>query len=164
MEMLQLNDLLPPEKWESYWTILGDQHEELLDDKEYIIFEHYCPTPNCYCEELVADIRQMGPDGESIGKSVAVISYNWSSSETSCDPLLLEESPKTKTALDLLEVYKKHIYQEEYLIRIKSQYKKIKELALQSQPAQAINPNRDVSRNDPCPCGSNKKYKKCCLR
>ncbi len=25
------------------------------------------------------------------------------------------------------------------------------------------NPNRDVGRNDPCPCGSGKKYKKCCL-
>lgn len=26
-----------------------------------------------------------------------------------------------------------------------------------------INPHRDVGRNDPCPCGSGKKYKKCCL-
>ena len=26
-----------------------------------------------------------------------------------------------------------------------------------------INPNRNVGRNDPCPCGSGKKYKKCCL-
>lgn len=27
----------------------------------------------------------------------------------------------------------------------------------------ARNPNRDVGRNDPCPCGSGKKFKKCCL-
>jgi uncharacterized protein len=27
----------------------------------------------------------------------------------------------------------------------------------------AANPNRDVGRNDSCPCGSGKKYKKCCL-
>ncbi|RWC27534.1 MAG: hypothetical protein EOS27_21370 [Mesorhizobium sp.] len=25
------------------------------------------------------------------------------------------------------------------------------------------NPLRDVGRNDPCPCGSGKKFKKCCL-
>jgi hypothetical protein len=25
------------------------------------------------------------------------------------------------------------------------------------------NPNRHIGRNDPCPCGSGKKYKKCCL-
>jgi hypothetical protein len=28
---------------------------------------------------------------------------------------------------------------------------------------QAINPFRDVGRNDPCPCGSGRKFKKCCL-
>ena len=27
----------------------------------------------------------------------------------------------------------------------------------------AENPNRSIGRNDPCPCGSGKKYKKCCL-
>jgi hypothetical protein len=30
--------------------------------------------------------------------------------------------------------------------------------------APARNPFRDVGRNDPCPCGSGKKFKKCCLR
>lgn len=28
---------------------------------------------------------------------------------------------------------------------------------------QQIQPKQDVGRNDPCPCGSGKKYKKCCL-
>ena len=27
----------------------------------------------------------------------------------------------------------------------------------------ASNPYREVGRNDPCPCGSGKKFKKCCL-
>ncbi|MBU0800892.1 MAG: SEC-C domain-containing protein [Alphaproteobacteria bacterium] len=26
------------------------------------------------------------------------------------------------------------------------------------------NPMRDVGRNDPCPCGSGGKFKKCCLK
>ncbi|HYA72113.1 MAG TPA: SEC-C metal-binding domain-containing protein, partial [Roseiarcus sp.] len=26
-----------------------------------------------------------------------------------------------------------------------------------------VNPFRNVGRNDPCPCGSGKKFKKCCL-
>jgi hypothetical protein len=30
-------------------------------------------------------------------------------------------------------------------------------------PNIAANPYRDVGRNDPCPCGSGKKFKKCCL-
>ena len=28
----------------------------------------------------------------------------------------------------------------------------------------ASNPHRNVGRNDPCPCGSGKKYKRCCLQ
>ncbi len=27
-----------------------------------------------------------------------------------------------------------------------------------------VNPYRDIGRNDPCPCGSGKKFKKCCLQ
>ncbi len=27
-----------------------------------------------------------------------------------------------------------------------------------------INPNKNIGRNDPCPCGSGKKYKKCCMK
>lgn len=30
-------------------------------------------------------------------------------------------------------------------------------------PPPAVNPFRHVGRNDPCPCGSGKKFKKCCL-
>ena len=31
------------------------------------------------------------------------------------------------------------------------------------KPKQHVNPNK-VGRNEPCPCGSGKKYKQCCLR
>src|SRR3954471_12140918 len=30
-------------------------------------------------------------------------------------------------------------------------------------PQPLINPFKNVGRNDPCPCGSGKKFKKCCL-
>ena len=29
-------------------------------------------------------------------------------------------------------------------------------------PVEPIKSDKDVGRNDPCPCGSGKKYKKCC--
>ena len=35
----------------------------------------------------------------------------------------------------------------------------------ESEPGEPLrNPLRDVGRNDPCPCGSGKKFKKCCLQ
>ena len=36
-------------------------------------------------------------------------------------------------------------------------------LSPQSYYVPARNPFRDVGRNDPCPCGSGNKFKKCCL-
>ena len=34
---------------------------------------------------------------------------------------------------------------------------------LDSPAETVVNPNRTIGRNDPCPCGSGKKFKKCCL-
>jgi hypothetical protein len=36
-------------------------------------------------------------------------------------------------------------------------------LAFADTPLPFVDPFKDVGRNDPCPCGSGKKYKKCCL-
>jgi len=37
-------------------------------------------------------------------------------------------------------------------------------LARSAAPQPLINPLKNVGRNDPCPCGSGKKFKKCCLQ
>ena len=44
------------------------------------------------------------------------------------------------------------------------QYKKIYEINKNNcKPETLIKKNKKIKRNDPCPCGSGKKYKKCCL-
>ena len=48
-------------------------------------------------------------------------------------------------------------FSEDY-IRKKRQYEREAQLS-----DTAINPNRSVGRNDPCPCGSGRKFKNCCL-
>ena len=56
-----------------------------------------------------------------------------------------------------------HCYSAQYL------KEKQKQRDLDENPGRAFNyiatnQNRSVGRNDPCPCGSGKKYKKCCLQ
>lgn len=52
-------------------------------------------------------------------------------------------------------------FSEEYL---REKEKAEREPALPVQPPHIVtNPLRNVGRNDPCPCGSGKKFKKCCL-
>jgi len=38
------------------------------------------------------------------------------------------------------------------------------QMSQRSKPVEAISPNGKIGRNDPCPCGSGMKYKKCCGR
>jgi hypothetical protein len=164
--MLQLNDLLSPEGWESNWTIYGAQHEGLPDDAEYVVFEYYCATSTCDCENVVADIMRIGSDGRHIEKSLASFNYNWSTKETACKPTFHSNSPRTQLAQHLLEAYKSFVHDPEYLQRIKRDYARVKELSaarLANRNMPKINQNKKIGRNDPCECGSGKKHKKCCL-
>jgi len=69
------------------------------------------------------------------------------------------------TAIDTVEeVSSWHGYSEEYLRKLENELAEEEKFpALWNEPDIAFNPYRDVGRNDPCPCGSGKKYKKCCL-
>jgi hypothetical protein len=167
MGMLELNDLLPSAQSESNWTLYGADYEGLPNDAEYVIFEYYCDNPTCDCQNLYADIMKLGADGEPIKKSLAVIDYDWSSKGSLCEPVLAEESPKTVIASHLLDAYKDFIHQPAYLARIKRQYAHVKlltaEKRLKNATVQRSSTYKQIGRNDLCPCGSDKKYKKCCL-
>jgi hypothetical protein len=69
------------------------------------------------------------------------------------------------TAIDTIqEVSSWHGYSEEYLRKLENELAEEEKFpALWNEPDIAFNPYRNVGRNDPCPCGSGKKYKKCCL-
>jgi hypothetical protein len=168
MGMVELNDLLPSSQWELNWTFFGNEHVGLPHDATYVVFEYYCDKPSCDCQSLTASIMKLGDDGGPIKKNLAVVNYDWSSQASQCVPTLDEQSPRTAMALHLLEVYKKFVHHPDYLARIKNQYARVKQIAskkeLKKQSSQQkISVNPSIGRNDPCPCGSNKKYKKCCL-
>jgi len=71
----------------------------------------------------------------------------------------------SQTAINTIEeVSSWHCYSEEYLKKLDQELAEEESPpAIWNEPDIALNPYRDVGRNDPCPCGSGKKYKKCCL-
>lgn len=69
-------------------------------------------------------------------------------------------------AIDAIgEVSHWHCYSEKYIRQIEQEETNVKYQRPfpWQEPDIAINPYRAIGRNDPCPCGSGKKYKKCCL-
>jgi hypothetical protein len=167
--MLQLNDLLPPKQKEPNWIILGSEHEGLPDEARYALFEYYCDNPSCDCQNLVAVISRLSQeeDGQRLEKSAAIIEYDWSTKAKACRPKLHEDSPRTQLAEHLLKAYKGYVHLSEYMEHIKRDYAYIKKLSAEEHIKNnrpKINLAQKMGRNDPCECGSGKKYKKCCLK
>lgn len=109
---------------------------------------------------------------------VAVIAYGWENREYYVewfghdDPSIIPElqgpvlnvgSPQSELAPVLLEKVKYALQDERYVARLKRHYRMFKETVDGGRPARARS-SKKVGRNDPCPCGSGKKYKRCCGR
>lgn len=80
----------------------------------------------------------------------------WKSNEIENPPVLLDENPKKEEDIpDRRAVMAEFVANCERLGMSNPLYgERVSEHA----------PRRKIGRNDPCPCGSEKKYKKCCGR
>ncbi len=80
----------------------------------------------------------------------------------------IEETTEIELNIDFAKLYKKMIeYKAEHLYTL-DQWNDIftperqKELYIEQRDSRTIVKGAKIGRNDPCPCGSGKKYKKCC--
>ena len=149
--MYAYNDVLP----------YGDQLLVTIGGKEYIIIDQYCLLPKCSCTDANLDIISIDKVAKT-GKDLCFVSLNyrkkqWELSEGSSSPVALQT---VRTAIEeqlpniYKEMHKRHIKLKAIYAHCKKKHYSFKE-ELQLPK---------VGRNDPCPCGSGKKYKKCCLR
>jgi hypothetical protein len=146
----------------------------------YGLFEYYCPDPDCDCRRVMLNVvEEDHPD-----RFLASISYAFDADDEMPGPFLDPMNPQSEYAEALLDLVAETvlIYQG-YLDRLERHYALVKEAASDSaHPAydelqelmdegpedvvrQRVTSQDDsVGRNDPCPCGSGRKYKHCCMR
>ncbi len=80
----------------------------------------------------------------------------------------LDENSLVEIVIDFEKLYKKMVeYKAEHLYTLKQwegifSIEKQKEFFLEQKKSKTVINNTKVGRNDQCPCGSGKKYKKCC--
>lgn len=146
---------------------------ELPDDK-YMFTEAYCDEQNCDCRRVFFNVFS-----ENTKTLLAVITYGWEKRQYYIDwmgdndPIVIDSlvglglnlsSPQSKFAQALLNKLDFALKNDiNYVKRLKKHYKifrteidkQYQKVPLVSQPI--------AGRNDPCPCGSGKKFKKCCL-
>ena len=147
-----------------------------LPQDSYAFMELYCFELDCDCRRVLLNV--ISKQGN---KHVATISHAFDEpdddayvpAQTFLDPM----NPQSRYAEALLELFVDVVLTDSrYRARLERHYHMVKEAVADPQHPQretiaavrsASGPSRrttpKVGRNTPCPCGSGKKYKKCCL-
>lgn len=148
--MYAYNDVLP----------YGNQLTLALDGMECIVFDQYCLLSHCSCTDTMFNIFSTDKVGKTL-EELCVVSLQykkkkWETIEKSSLSLNLNAiRPSIETQLpniyNLLQ--KRHAKLKSIYAHCKKRHYAIKQKFIPPK----------IGRNDPCPCGSGMKYKKCCL-
>jgi hypothetical protein len=167
-ELIEFRELLQ-RTGDTGWDARLGEHVVEYNGVEYIAIERYCPNPECPCREVVLSFLRCEPPADDDR------------------PRRAEEQFAAKLDLDggvaLQKVFIGSRSEAEAVLAAWQEevgddldgrswrYEKIKEIARRSWPPGRRLPelrepqapaSRRLGRNDPCPCGSGKKYKRCC--
>jgi len=148
--MATYNDVLP----------YGDKLLFNIYGEYYTIFDQYCVLPECPCSETGLAICSAGKFDKA-GEELYSVRLDYKKKKWK----ILEEQTKyvdTKTIRSAVEKQIPDIYK-----RILSRHMKLRDIYSHCKKkhfahTQQLHPP-EVGRNDPCPCGSGKKYKRCCM-
>ena len=149
--MSAYNDILP----------YGDQLLVTINGQQCIILDQYCLLPKCSCTDSTLNVFSIDKVGKT-GKELCAVSLNyrnkqWKTIEGPSFPVTVK-TVRTTIEGQLTNIYKRLPKRH---IKLKAIYAHCKKRHYSSKQELQL---PKVGRNDPCPCGSGKKYKKCCLR
>lgn len=140
-----------------YAEVFGDEDADLfrftIDGQDYFLDDQYCMDPQCDCREAVITVTRInGKRTEDCG----AVSVSFSGH---CK--VMDGSGGLKPVQEWLK-------QKDRVVLLRERYKKMKEIGRNLKREIAATKQRReenrVGRNELCPCGSGKKYKKCCGR
>ena len=146
----------------------GDNIVMKIGDKNYWLHDAYCVTPNCHCTTVALNLFD---DADSSGRRKHNISFVYNYAEGSVDDItgenreLLEEIdlPFSNSMIDTFNRRREKIRKEVEPFVVEK-IKRWKQRVIKKREKELLKRlEKRVGRNDPCPCGSGKKYKKCCL-
>ncbi len=139
----------------------GDQMLVNIKGEKYLIVDQFCLLPKCKCTDATLDLVPAGEDAMKADPWCAFrLTYakrHWAVMENSPPPIPLGE------IRSVIEEQHPDFYKQ-----LLTRHEKLKKIYLNCRRKHYSPPqtstDRKVGRNDPCPCGSGKKYKKCCLK
>ncbi len=180
MTMMGFHELFPEEAERECRTVRPMNHES-LPEHSFIFAEAYCFAPNCDCRRVMVNVI----DADT-GEHVATLNYGFDPPEPPFDDddqLFLDNlNPQSPLSQSFLEMFEEMVGSDtayrDRLVRHYEMWKSViddpthpaQEVIAPAQArldgAERIEPERrsgpKIGANAPCPCGSGRKYKKCC--
>jgi len=175
MNLIPFYELFP-QVAEKETRVLTTYGRSKLPADTYGLLEFYCPDPDCDCRRVMLNVVS---EKHLERGFLACVSYGFDPDDEMAGPFLDPLNPQSYYAETLLEYVEFILSDADYVARLETHYAMVKEAAADpthpayrraaelkaesERPAPAPLA-RYVRRNDPCPCGSGKKYKHCCMR
>jgi SEC-C motif domain protein len=135
--------------------------KSMYEGKTYWIYDYYCMHPNCECNEVYLEFTEEKKGKQTAGQHFGV-RVSFEDESYTLEDYNFSKQKATEIVEDTLK------YSKDAIELCKVRYKLMKEkgttiIVDQANAARQPVVNKDViGRNEPCPCGSGKKYKKCC--
>ena len=142
--------------WTNYFLIEKNIYEQLLSNPDEVVKGTVKELAEKYGQEVLTMIGFL----DGINESLLV--------EVPLDTV--EEDTVVSLAFDKERLYKNMVAAKADWLYELPQWKEIfseeelKKLYKEQKESTTIRKAKKIGRNDPCPCGSGKKYKKCCGR
>ncbi|MEX2580057.1 MAG: SEC-C metal-binding domain-containing protein [Verrucomicrobiales bacterium] len=138
-----------------------------LPDGEYTFVDTYCTDPACDCRKTI--IQVMHDD-----RLVSLVNFGWERPKfylrwlgpaadrdlaAEMSGLSIDIASPDRVSREGMLVLMNHLLDDRWISMLKDHYRRIRATPIPDNLARLPK----VSRNAPCPCGSGKKYKRCCL-
>lgn len=129
------------------------------EQETWLIDDQYCCNPKCPCEEAVLSfIRIPEEAGRGTLRPTLSISYGYRDGKIS--RLDAEKNPQFSEQELVASLKKVPADLDSLLAKRQSLLRRLCGRTLKRRTIQSPTPK--IGRNDACPCGSGKKYKRCC--
>ena len=131
------------------------------DAAEYVFDDQYCISSTCSCKNVVLAIIAI-ENGEALNDdSPPVVRYSYGTRKWTVEPSTDDGSLSVEKIMSLLlrslpDLPERLKERHRIMRRLYGKYRR------KHGFVEAVQPTPKIGRNDPCPCGSGKKYKKCC--
>jgi len=148
------------------------QYQQFLfsfENSLFLVSDQYCPDPKCNCRDVLL-LFHIIEEGRTFNAPVLVLRLKFKSKRFSIEPGSGNVSKQYaeqlyQAFLNSLGIKGVGLLEERYF-RIKKWGKECLQDKLNGFPKPNVPRTLSgpkIGRNDPCPCGSGKKYKHCCL-